>query len=126
MSQTHFVASLENATGPAIAQPPWYLRYNPMWLMVASFAIMLVNLLILTSPPRSQNQEDIKSRLEDPDQGATYLAPLVVWADKAHLEKYSPMCTSTGRCVLTYFSFGAVHGVQLQCTVKGCYPVGGW
>lgn len=117
---------LENAAGPVIAQPPWYVRYSLVWWVLA--APLVLGVCILLFPARLQPFEDrdIVDRLEDSTRGDVYLAPVIVWAEKAHLEKYNPVCTSTGRCTLTYFNFGGVHGVQLRCTAKGCYPVGGW
>ena len=117
---------LENAAGPVIAQPPWYVRCSPVWWALAGSLVLGAGILLFPARPQPFEDRDIVDRLEDSTRGDVYLAPVIVWAEKAHLEKYNPVCTSTGRCTLTYFNFGGVHGVQLRCTAKGCYPVGGW
>ncbi len=129
---THFDKALHEMSSVAVVPPPppespWYVRHSPLWLLAAFIALLVTALLFGgRATPLQTAPTDIVTRLEDPDQGAMYLAPLAVWTDKAHLKDVTAMCTATGRCTVTYYNFGGVHGVTLQCAPKGCYPTGGW
>ncbi len=130
MSSSHVnttSSSMMSNVAPSPPEPPWYGRNSLLW-PVAGFIALLVTVLLFggRTTPLQTAPTDIMNRLEDPDQGAAYLAPLAVWTDRARLKDVTAMCTATGRCTLTYWNFGGVHGVQLQCAPKGCYPVGGW